>query len=146
MAITARRFGLPRRRVTWPTMKAISLRRRMPPVYRMLPVLQAWPIPTPLGQLPAYMQAVAEMGAMPTDEAGVRRLLLRIGHYQRLYIFANFGGGLDLYIQGPAATPMYIKFSSATSWDPTDWWAASDWRFVGLVPMAEWAEVARSRL
>ena len=116
------------------------------PVYRMLPVLQAWRIPTPLGQQPAYMQAVAEMGTMPTDEAGVRRLLLRIGHYQRLYCFANFGGGLDLYIQGPAATPMYIKYSSATSWDPTYWWAASDWRFVGLVPMAEWAEIARSRL
>ena len=67
------------------------------PVYRMLPATQAWPIPMPLGQLPAYLQAVREMGPMAMGEAGARRLLQRIsGDFQRLYIFANFGGGLDL--------------------------------------------------
>ena len=116
------------------------------PIYRMLPVLEAWRIPTLLGQEPAFIYACAVMGGAPTDEAGVRNLLTRLGRFQLVYCFANFAGGLDLYVQGPAGTPMYIKFSSASSWDPTYWWVASDWRFVGLVPMAEWAELDRSRL
>ena len=113
----------------------------------MLPVLRAWAIPFSLGMEPAYQQAVAESGPMQMDEAGARRLFLRISpHFQRLYIFANFGGGLDLYIQGPAPSPMYIKFSSAGSWDPTFWWAASDWQPIGIVPMPWWMEIDISRL
>ena len=113
----------------------------------MLLVTQAWRIPMLLGQLPAYQQAVRENGPMAMDEAGARMLFLRITRdFQRLYIFANFGGGLDLYIQGPVASPMYIKFTSAGSWDPTYWWAARDWRPIGLVPMPWWAEIDISRL
>ena len=42
------------------------------PIFRMLPVLEAWRVPTLLGQEPAFIYSCSVMGGAPTDEAGVR--------------------------------------------------------------------------
>ena len=64
--------------------------------------------------------------------------------FQRVYVFADLAGGLDLYVQRSARNcdHIFVNFRSAGSWDATYWWAAADWRAIGAGPMPWWAETA----
>ena len=120
-------------------------------VHRMLPVTHSWPIPFSLGELPAYQEAFFTLEPTSMDDAGAFMLFqgISLSHgisddFQRVYIFADLAGGLDLYVQRSARNRDHIfhNFRSAGTWDPTYWWAAADWRAIGAGPMPRWADRA----
>ena len=117
------------------------------PVHLMIPVRHFWPIPFPLADLPVYQQGLAESEDLVMDEEGVFRLFrFVLDDFQRVYIFADLAGGIEVYIQRAAGTIETLHhFRSAGTWDPIYWWAAVDLRAIGAVGagrLPSWAERA----
>ena len=94
--------------------------------------------------VPPPAPRAASMREVPIDARtyGIRALCGWGAAIHEIYAMAGANGGLDLYVHTMGQRPRdifahyYLDIA-----EPTEWWRARDYSFIGLVTVPEWAPV-----